>query len=133
MSAQYSTNDVSFPSSSSGVPQVVAGVTAGTPISRVYRVTDRGAQYHVVKIVTSAATVVGSITAKLQSSIGGDWVDAKSVTIIAGAGIYYIRLNNQVAGDQAALPLLNDARVVVVNTNAGDSVSISSVSELQPR
>lgn len=111
----------------------ISGVVTNMPISRPYRITAGGALYHIVKITASGVTVVGSITAKLQSSIGGSaWVDAKTVTISAN-GDFYIRLNTQVSGDQGFLPLLNLARIVITTTNAGDAVTISSLYELQER
>lgn len=111
---------------------VVSGVTTGTAVSHIYPVTSGGSRNCVVKITTSAATVVGSITAKLQSAIGRTtFVDAKTVTITGTPGDFYIKLNVEVTADQSALPLLNQARVVIVNTNASDTVTITAVDVLQ--
>lgn len=111
--------------------QVVSGVIANAPISlEGFPITAGGAtKGMVVKIVTSAATVVGAITAKLQTAIGPDYVDAKTVSITAGAGIFYIKIIDIV--DSAILPLLNKGQIVITNTNAGDSATISSVNILQ--
>jgi hypothetical protein len=84
----------------------------------------------VLKITTSAATVVGTVTVKLQSAIGSDWVDMKSTTI-ASAGSVYLRLNIEVAGDQSVLPMLAKGRVVLTTTNAGDSITLSGIQVLQ--
>jgi hypothetical protein len=93
-------------------------------------VTAGGSLNMVVKIKVSAATAVGTITAKLQTAEGNDWQDSKTVSI-TGAGVFYIKLQTSVTLDQPYLPLLNKGRVVVSTTNAGDSVSVSSVAILQ--
>ena len=116
------------------LPVVISGIVTNQIISKPgYRITAGGALYHVVKISTSSTTVVGSIVATLQTSIGGvNWVSSKSVTI-TGNGDFYIKLNNEVAGDQTYLPLLNLARIVLTTTNAGDTTTITEIDELQER
>lgn len=111
-------------------PTVISGVVANQVATVVYPITAGGSLNKVIKIKASSVTVVGSITAKLQTAISNDWVDSKTVTISAN-GDFYIKLNIEVAGDQTFLPLLNAGRVVVTTTNAGDAVTIDSVDILQ--
>jgi hypothetical protein len=108
----------------------VSGVVANSPISREYPITAGGSLHHVVKIEASGVTVVGSITAKLQTAIGTDWVDSKTVAI-TGNGSFYIKLLAEAAGDQSFLPLLNRGRLVITTTNAGDMATIAAVFRLQ--
>lgn len=95
-----------------------------------FPITAGGATHFVAKIVASGVTVVGTVTAKLQTAIGDDWQDSKTVAISAN-GIFYIKLNVEVAGDQTFLPLLNKGRIVVTTTNAGDAYTVDSVDVLQ--
>ena len=108
----------------------VSGVVTNSVVSKAYPITASGALHHVIKITASGVTVVGGITAKLQTAIGGDWVDSKTVAIAAN-GIVYIKLNVEVTGDQTYLPLLNQGRIVITTTNAGDAATISDISVLQ--
>lgn len=108
----------------------ITGIVTDRVISSVYPITAGGALNQVIKIKTSAATVVGTITVKLQTAIGDDWVDSKTTTI-AAAGSVYIKLNIEVVADQTFLPLLNQGRIVLTTTNAGDSVTLSSIEVLQ--
>lgn len=111
--------------------QAVSGVVANQPITvEGWPIYSTGSRYLVIKIKVAAATVVGSITAKLQTAIDSDYVDSKTVTISA-AGDFYIKLNNNVTADQTFLPLLSKGVVVVTTTNAGDSFTITSVNVLQ--
>lgn len=102
---------------------------SNSPVSKEFPVTAGGAIHMAIKIVASAATVAAGITAKLQTAIGSDWVDSKTVAVTA-AGNFYIKLNVEVAGDQTFLPLLNKGRIVITS-GAGDSVTISEVDVLQ--
>lgn len=113
---------------STGKP--ISGIVANSPVSKEYPVTACGSIHHVVKIVASGVTVVGSITAKLQTAIGDDWVDSKTV-VISASGNFYIKLLAELAGDQTFLPLLSKARVVITTTNAGDAVTIDAIYKLQ--
>lgn len=79
----------------------------------------------VVKAVFSAVTVAAAITAKLQSAIGTDWVDSKTVSVTATGG-FYIKILN----DATYMPLLNKHRVVLT-TGAGDTATVTSVEILQ--
>jgi hypothetical protein len=98
------------------------------PISRKFPITAGGSKNIVVCISVSAAS--GTVTAKLRSSLGvGTPVDAKTVSI-TGAGDFYIKLNNDVSGDQAYLPLLSLGEVVVT-TGAASSVTVTAVQTLQ--
>lgn len=112
-----------------GLP--ISGIVTNQAISREFSLSAGGAvEGLVLKIKAAAVTVVGSITAKLQTAIGSDYVDSKTVTI-SGNGDFYIKLQANVAGDQAFLPLLNKGQVVVTTTNAGDSLTISEIDLLQ--
>jgi hypothetical protein len=42
-------------------------------------------------------------------------------------GSFYIKLQTTAAGDQTYLPLLNNGRVVISQTNAGDEATVDSV------
>lgn len=108
----------------------VSGVATNQVVSKAYPITANGALHHVVKLVASGVTVVGTITAKLQTAIGNDWVDSKTVAINAN-GNFYIKLNVEVAGDQTFLPLLNQGRIVITTTNAGDAATIAEIDVLQ--
>lgn len=124
-------NGYSTQAQSLTIAPVIAGITTNQVISREgFPITAGGAQHFVAKIVASGVTVVGAVTAMLQTAIGSDWQDSKTVTISAD-GIYYIKLLAERTADQTFLPLLNKGRVVVTTTNAGDAVTIASVDVLQ--
>jgi len=108
----------------------VSGVVTNLAASTEFPITAGGSTSMVIKITSSNVTVVGSITAKLQSAIGADWVDAKTVTITA-SGASYIKLNVNIAADQTHLPLLNRGRIVLTTTNAGDQITVSDVRVVQ--
>lgn len=111
--------------------KVVSGIVSNQQITvDAFPITAGGSRNMVIKIKTSAATVVGTITVKLQTACGSDWVDSKSTTI-AAAGSVYIKLLEALSTDQQYLPLLNQGRVVVTTTNAGDSITLQSVEILQ--
>lgn len=111
--------------------KVYAGIRTGTPLTKEFRISAGGATTgFVAKIVISAATVVGTVTLKLETAIGPDYVVAKSTTVSA-AGNYYIQLMPTVSGDAAVMPLLNKGLVTLTTTNASDSVTLTSVEVLQ--
>lgn len=107
-----------------------SGVVTNQPVSREFPITAGGSLNMVIKIVTTGVTQVGTLTLKLQTAIGNDWVDSKSTTFTA-AGNSYIKLQTTAAGDQTYLPLLNKGRIVLTTTNASDIATISSVQVLQ--
>lgn len=111
--------------------KAVSGVVANEPITKEFPIYSGGALNGIIKLKVSGVTQVGTITPKLQTAIGSDWVDVKSGTAITANGIQYIRWNIEVAADQTVLPLLNSGRVVLTTTNAGDRVSIDSCDFLQ--
>jgi hypothetical protein len=113
------------------VGKVVSGVVANEPISKEPAVTAGGALNGIFKLKVSAVTQAGTITPKLQSANGDDWVDIKAGAVITASGTQYIRWNIEVAADQAVLPLLNKCRLVLTTTNASDSVTIDSCELLQ--
>lgn len=109
----------------------VAGVVTNEPLSLEMNVTAGGALNGIIKLKVSSVTQVGTITPKLQTANGSDWVDVKNGTAITAAGIQYIRWNIEVAADQAVLPLLAKVRVVVTTTNAGDILVVDSCELLE--
>lgn len=111
--------------------QVVGASQTNKPISvEGWPLTAGGAvQGLVIKIKVSAVTVAAAITAKLQTAIGPDYVDSKTVSI-TGNGSFYIKLLAEAAGDQTYLPLLNKGQVVLT-TGVGDTATITSVEVLQ--
>lgn len=109
----------------------LSGVVSNSPVSREFPITAGGALNGIIKITYTGVTQVGTITPKLQTAIGSDWVDSKSGAAVTANGTQYIRWNIEVAGDQAALPLLNKGRIVITMTNAGDAITVSEVSFLQ--
>lgn len=111
--------------------KAMAGVLSNQPVSVESAVTAGGALNGILKLTATGVTQVGTITPKLQTANGNDWVDVKSGSAITANGIQYIRWNVEVAGDQAVLPLLNKLRVVLTMTNAGDAVTFSSIELLQ--
>lgn len=125
MSNGWSANDISITGT------IVSGVQANFPITKEDRVSAGGALNGIVKLKVSAVTQVGTITPKVQTANGNDWVDVKSGAAITADGIQYIRWNIEVAGDQAVLPLLNKLRVVLTTTNAGDTLAVDLCEFLQ--
>lgn len=124
--AGYSAYDrsVSAPSNT------ISGIVSGQVVSSEFTITEGGSLNLVVKITAAAVTVVGGITAKLQTAIGSDWVDSKTVAI-AATGSVYLKFNVEVTADQTYLPLLSKGRIVITTTNAGDAATISAVNVLQ--
>lgn len=108
----------------------ISGVVTNSPITVEFPIYSGGALNMVLKIKAAGVTVVGAITAKLQTALGADWVDSKTVSVTA-TGDFYIKLNIEVAADQTFLPLLSRGRVVVTTTNAGDAMGITSVEVVQ--
>lgn len=125
MSNGWSANDIAI----TGI--IVSGVQSNFPVTKEDRVSAGGALNGIVKFKCSSVTQVGTITPKIQTANGSDWVDVKSGAAITAAGIQYIRWNIEVAADQAVLPLLNRMRVVVTTTNAGDALTIDTCEFLQ--
>lgn len=106
------------------------GVVTNQPVSSEFTITEGGSLNLVIKITAASVTVVGGITAKLQTAIGSDWVDSKTVAI-AATGSVYLKFNVEVTADQTYLPLLSKGRIVITTTNAGDAATISAVNVLQ--
>jgi hypothetical protein len=111
--------------------QTVGASQTDTPISlEGWPITAGGATKGlVVKVKVSSVTASTGITAKLQTAIGDDYEDSKTVDI-DDDGSFYIRLLPTVSGDQTYLPLLNKGRVVLT-TGSGDTATIESVGVLQ--
>jgi hypothetical protein len=113
-----------------GAQTVGAGQTNALISLEGWPITAGGAtQGIVVKIKVSGVTVATAITAKLQTAIGSDYEDVKTVAITAN-GSYYIRLLPTVTADQPFMPLLNKGQVVLT-TGAGDTATIQFVGVLQ--
>lgn len=111
--------------------KAISGIATNSPITNEFANSAGGSLNGIIKLKVSGVTQVGTITPKLQTANGSDWVDVKSGTAITANGIQYIRWSIQVAGDQAVLPLLNKSRVVITTTNAGDAVTIDLCEVLQ--
>lgn len=109
--------------------KVVGASLTSEPISREFHVTANGSLNLVVKLKMAAVTAGAGITAKLQTAIDGDWVDAKTVAVTA-TGDFYIKLQTTVAADQAFLPLLSAGRLVLT-TGAGSTATVTSVNVLE--
>jgi len=118
-------------SKSVGIPRSISGVVTNTPISQEFPNSANGALTGIVKIKVSAVTQVGTITPKLQTANGPDWVDVKTGTAITAASIQYIRWSILVTGDQAVLPLLNKCRIVLTTTNASDALTVDLIEVLE--
>lgn len=115
-----------------GISQSSTGIVTNQAISKAFPITSGGSLNMVIKITFSAAaTVVGSITAKLQTAIGSDFVDSKTATVTNGSTIAYIKLQTALSTDQAFLPLLAKGQVVITTTNASDVFSVATVEVLQ--
>ncbi len=111
---------------------VIAGVIANAPISKPTQVSELACRALRVDIEVSAITVVGSITAKLQhkSPNGAAWVDmtgANATLALTTTGTATITQLVERAADQANMPIRQQIRVVVSNTNAGDTVTVDNV------
>lgn len=127
MSSAYVTESVAVDTTA----PVLAGVRTNFPVSRAFRLSAGGATQAVaIKVSFSAVTQVGTLTLKLQTAVGEDWVDVKSQTFTSTVPAY-IKLNNAIAGDAALMPLLSKGRVVLTTTNAGDSVTVTAVEVVQ--
>lgn len=111
--------------------KVISGVVTNEPASKEASVTAGGALNGILKLKVSGVTQVGTITPKVQTAIGNDWVDVKSGTAITADGSTYIRWNIEVSGDQSVLPLLNKLRVVITTTNSSDALTVDSCELLQ--
>jgi hypothetical protein len=118
MSNGWSPKDVSI------AGKAIAGVVTNEPITSEFPNSSGGSRNGIIKLKVSGVTQVGTITPKLQTANGNDWVDVKSGAAITANGIQYIRWNIEVAADQTVLPLLGKSRVVVTTTNAGDALTV---------
>jgi hypothetical protein len=110
--------------------QVISGVVTKQAISEPFPIRAEGSRNFVVRIKASGHADTGTISCLLQTAIGTDWEDSKSVTITAD-GFFVIKLNVQTAGDQTYLPLLANGRVVISQTHADDDVTIDEIFVLQ--
>lgn len=98
------------------------------PVSKKFPITAGGSKNIVICISVSAVT--GTIDATLRTSLGtATAVNAKAITI-SSTGNSYIKLNSDVAGDQTHLPLLSLGEIIV-DTGAGEAITITSVQVLQ--
>lgn len=109
----------------------VAGITAGTAVSREFPISAGGSLNIAIKMVATGVAQTGTITMKFQTAIGDDWVDTGKTASITANGTTYFKMNVQAAGDQSAMPLLNKGRILVITTNAADAITVSKVEVLQ--
>jgi hypothetical protein len=102
-------------------------------ISRKFPITAGGSK-NIVVVVTLTSSGAGTYKVKLRSSFGMMTpVDSKEVTFAApgaGAQVIYLKLNNDVSGDQTFLPLLSLGDVVIA-TPAGVTTTNVVVQTLQ--
>ena len=122
---------MSWSSKDIAIGVAISGVVTARVVTQSAPVTGPGALNGIIKITAAGVTQVGTISIKLQTAIGADWVDVKAGAAIVADGVQYIRWNIEVAADQTVLPLLNSLRVVVTTTSASDAVTISKVELLQ--
>jgi uncharacterized membrane protein len=125
MSNGWSPTDISLQG------KVVAGIVTNEPLTKEATVSAGGALNGIIKLKVASVTQVGTITPKIQTAVGNDWVDVKSGSAITAAGTQYIRWNIEVSGDQSALPLLAKLRVVLTTTDASDTLTVTSCDLLQ--
>lgn len=133
-SSGYSSKQVikGYPTSAGAVPSIDVGANAsGQVLTGTFRVgIDQAAKGLVVGILVSTSTVGTGMTAKLQHRISRDaaWLDSKTVAITTGASntMFYIKLLDTVAGDQAYMPIMPECQVVV-SSGAGDSATITGI------
>lgn len=108
---------------------VGASLTA-EPVSREFPVSAGGARMLTVSVTATAVT--GTVDLLLQTAMfGSEWITVKATTI-AAPGTAYINVLDTRAADQATLPLYDKCRVVAT-TGVGESITVSSVLELQER
>ena len=105
-----------------------------TPISEEFKITAGGSMN--LRIAVEATSITGTLTLKLQDSVGGSsgWRNLKTFTI-SGSGAAnraYLSLNIEVAADQTYLPLLSKARVVA-STGVGEALNVAFVRVLQAK
>lgn len=109
----------------------ISGVVTNEAVTQEFPNSAGGARNGVIKLKVSGVTQVGTITPKLQTANGSDWVDVKSGTAITADGIQYIRWNIEVTADQPVLPLLNKSRVVITTTDVADAVTVDACEVLE--
>lgn len=102
-------------------------------VSKKFGITAGGSK-NIVIAVSFTASAAGTYKVKLRTSLG-TWatVDAKEVSSSiggAGAAVIYLKLNSDVSGDQAFLPLLSLGEVVM-STPAGGTAASVVVQSLQ--
>jgi hypothetical protein len=114
----------------------ISGIVTATAISQDVGLSAQGALHMRVDLQVTAATVVGSITAKLQHRApNGSFIDlagANASIVITAAGTFSMTQAVERAADQANMPLRKQLRVVLTTTNAGDAVTIGNVWLYQP-
>lgn len=107
--------------------QVVGASATNSAVSREFPISAKGSLNILVGLKFASVTAGGGITAKLQSSILGnaeaDWLDGNTVSV-TGNGWFYIRMNVQVTGDQAKLPLADVGRLVLT-TGVGSAATVT--------
>lgn len=123
----YSTRNYVFKNTA----QTVAGVTTGTAITSEFPMSAEDSLRFVVRATVTAITVAGSITAKVQENWGdaAGWHDVGTQANLAltTTGAKEIQMIIDNTTDQDQLPTAPRCRVVIANTNAGDTVTISEV------
>ncbi len=108
----------------------IAGVVTAQVISEVFPISAEGSLNFRADIEVTTVTQVGTLTLALQTrSPNGTWTTVASTNgskTFTAAGTVSIRLNVEVAGDQADMPLQQQARLILTTTDAGDRVTVSA-------
>lgn len=111
--------------------QTVAGVNTGRAVTDEFPMTADDSRWFVVRISVAAITVVGSVTARVQENWGDSagWHDVgtRASAALTATGVTEIQMIIEDVDDQDELPTAPRCRVVIVNTNGGDTVTINKV------
>ncbi len=107
-----------------------AGIVTDVVVSKEFPITAEGSKHFLAKIEVSGVNPAGTQTLKLQTTMDGEWLDAKSATFTA-AGNVYIRVNATDSDDWDYCPLMCLGRIVLSQTHADDDAVIDSVTVLQ--
>jgi hypothetical protein len=114
-------------------PKQLAASLTNQPVTDGLTLSAGGAQY--LRVNISTTVVAGQITYSLQQKINDSWVavaSANASVVVTATGHISLKLNNQIAADQADLPLSNSIRVVGTTNGAwnGTTTSIQVIQEL---
>lgn len=95
--------------------------------------TGEGARSLRVNVKAEDVTIATGVTVQLQHLIADEYVDltsANSSVAITAAGVYSIKMDIEIAADQADMPLSKQLRVVC-SSGAGDEATFTTIDLLQ--